>query len=102
MKESVYNQIVRRYGRPSVDVFAEDSYRVIFWDWHIHGFATRGQLSAQGNSLAEACERLLKAADAPTAKVAQGSCDSRCHEDYNKSSAGIRAAKNFERRFTKR
>lgn len=98
MKESAYNQIVQRYGRPSVDVFSEFSYRVILWDWHIHGFATHGQLSGHGESLTEACADLLKHADASTAKVARGYCNSDCHEDYNKSPAGVRAAADFRKK----
>jgi hypothetical protein len=87
MSQSAYQTIVQRYGRPDVDVFDENSYRVILWSWHVHEWATHTQLSGCGKSLEEACQNLLTVANKPGAMVVEGYCNDECHEDYNKSSA---------------
>lgn len=96
MKLSAYKTIVQRYGRPDVDVFDEDSYRVILWDVHVHQGAAHGQLSGHGTSLAKACQNLLDTADKPSSLVVQTAhCNQQCFTNYSTSPAAALAAKEF-------
>jgi hypothetical protein len=58
-EKALYTSICERYGRPSIDVFGPDSYRVILWDSHAHDGACCGQLSGHGTTLEEAFAALL-------------------------------------------
>lgn len=59
VEKSAYREIRDRFGRPSVDVFTEDSWRVIIWDSKAHRGASCGQLVGHGSTFLKACQDLL-------------------------------------------
>ncbi len=58
-EKELYRTIRNKWGRPNVDCFGEDSWRVILWDVHVDHGVTSGQLSGHGSTFAEAMHHLL-------------------------------------------
>jgi hypothetical protein len=84
---TAYDTICQRYERPDVQVFAENHFRVILRNWHVHRFASHTKLSGDGPTLDAACKKLLETADSPKTMVARGYCDWLCCREWEASEA---------------
>jgi len=86
-----FDEICSKYERPHVDVFANDSWRVVCWNWHVHHSCGHGTMSGYGKTFEEACARLLESASVKHASPTAGSCTDECF--YRNSDARNAAPK---------
>lgn len=94
---SAYSQVSSRFGPPHVDVFAEDQYRVVIWNWHVHVGVSHGPITGCGKDLESACKGILEYVAQPWVRAVEGQCDWRCCRDYDQSEKSQKARAEFWR-----
>lgn len=85
---TAYDRLVVRFGGqlPRIECWSPTQYRVVYDGWHLHSGAVSGSPCADGKTLEQACDSMLRQVDAEHVELVRGRhCDQACANRYTAS-----------------